>query len=199
MQVAQIPISDKEREIAARLRVARTHFGLSQAAWAEALEVKRQHVIDIERQKARPTEELQGRVVGRFGVSGRWLADGVGEMLLDESSSLGARLERLGKAVRASTDAATEVGGDRTQLQAVQEAAYGIYRKGAVTPGVPYTLDTARLSTALMRVERFAPRGDGALSTSTRARLIAALYELPGDPAGVTDAAIQAVLDVGLP
>ncbi|PKP39254.1 MAG: hypothetical protein CVT98_02505 [Bacteroidetes bacterium HGW-Bacteroidetes-15] len=70
-----------------RLKVLRTHLGLTQRLFSQALEIKQGSYSDVERGKAGVSAVLMKNLIRKYRVNPLWLCEGEGTMFISSDSS----------------------------------------------------------------------------------------------------------------
>jgi Predicted transcription factor, homolog of eukaryotic MBF1 len=66
-----------------RIKLARQSLGLSQAKFAEAISISSGYIAGIELKNRKANDRILKLISATFGISMKWLKDGVGEMFED--------------------------------------------------------------------------------------------------------------------
>ena len=70
-----------------RLKVLRTHLGLTQRLFSQTLEIKQGSYSDVERGKAGVSAVLMKNLIRKYRVNPLWLCEGEGTMFISSDSS----------------------------------------------------------------------------------------------------------------
>jgi transcriptional regulator with XRE-family HTH domain len=69
-----------------RLKIVRTHLGLTQRAFSEGLDIKQGSYSDVERGKAGVSAILLKSLIRKFRVNPLWLCEGEGTMFIESDA-----------------------------------------------------------------------------------------------------------------
>jgi transcriptional regulator with XRE-family HTH domain len=71
-----------------RLKIIRSHLGLTQRAFSEGLDIKQGSYSDVERGKAGVSAVLLKSLIRKFRVNPLWLCEGEGTMFIESDAEL---------------------------------------------------------------------------------------------------------------
>ena len=81
--------------IAERFKEIRLNKRMTQAEYANSLEIKRQVVANIEIGHSKPTIDIVQKCIEEFNVNANWLLAGVGEMFIPQIDDENPQLEKM--------------------------------------------------------------------------------------------------------
>ena len=81
--------------IAERFKEIRLNKRMTQAEYANSLEIKRQVVANIEIGHSKPTIDIVQKCIEEFNVNANWLLAGVGEMFIPQIDDENPELEKV--------------------------------------------------------------------------------------------------------
>lgn len=188
---------DDAEEIAGRLRELRQEAGMTVADWADSIGERPSRVTDVERGKQRPPTPMLIAVCQKHRVSSTWLLSGAGPK---HSDSKPKNIEAALNALQFVTVKIGAIDVEDHVKRAAQEWALAIEMRDAdalrsltqrysATPAVAEPaaaygakVNVENLAEAVALVDETLGSGGASMSPQRRAKLIAAVYSLGGNP-----------------
>lgn len=87
------------QQIGDRIFFLRKQLNLSQGAFGEKIGIKKASMSSIEKNKSNPSTQTIKLICIEFNVSYDWLADGVGDIFIENSDSIHERIKYLRKCI----------------------------------------------------------------------------------------------------